>query len=366
MDVLDQRTRKQGFAAQAVSPEALSEIVPMSGTPRTGDLVAAEVLAIGKNKTIEDRSGRTLYLFPGDVIVGSFGNRYATDQFEGYVPDGPVETCDMLSVGGVCGEVASQHGSVAAPTQLRVLGLVADRAGHPINSRSYGLPSCSGGTDNGAEVILVVGSSMNSGKTTTAGTLARSLSRSGFRVAAAKVTGTAAGKDARFFESCGADPVLDFTHAGYPSTYMADLCELLSIHHTLLGHLRAADPDCIVLEVADGIFQRETQMLLDSEAFCRSVDHVFFAAGDSLAAECGVRRVLDLGLPLRATSGALTQSGLSVRETEVATGMPCLDTARLMGEELMGLLGRPSWEFGTAHLRPEPATIPAGTLGRSA
>ncbi len=35
---------------------------------------------------------------------------------------------------------------------------------------------------------------MNSGKTTTVGALARALHRAGMRVAAAKITGTAAGK----------------------------------------------------------------------------------------------------------------------------------------------------------------------------
>ena len=83
---------------------------------------------------------------------------------------------------------------------------------------------------------------MNSGKTTTAGTLARALSRANFSVAAGKITGTAAGKDARFFEACGARPVLDFTSAGYPSTYMLSLEELLGIYNSILGHLRAAIP----------------------------------------------------------------------------------------------------------------------------
>lgn len=336
MELLNNQTIKYGFSAQAVPPEDMVGVAPLCGTPEIGDVVLAEVLSVGKNKTIEERTGRTMYLFPGDLIVGAFGNRYATDQFEGYVPAGPVEECDMLSVGAVCGEVSSQHGSVAAPTRLRVRGLVADRMGRPINSRSYGLaPRSFAGA---AEVILVVGSSMNSGKTTTAGTLSRSLSRSGFRVAAAKVTGTAAGKDGRFFESCGARPVVDFTDAGYPSTYMLGLEELLNIHYTLVGQLQATGPDYIVVEVADGIFQRETRMMLESEAFRRGVDHVFFAAGDSLAVECGVRYLEDLGLPLRATAGALTQSPLAVAEAEKASGVPCLGIESMMGGGLPAML----------------------------
>lgn len=103
------------------------------------------------------------------------------------------------------------------PTRLRVLGQVHDGDGRPLNTRSFGLPlriDSANGTRSGVEVILVVGSSMNSGKTT----IARALDRRGYRVAAAKVTGTASGKDGRFFEASGARPVVDFTSAGYPST----------------------------------------------------------------------------------------------------------------------------------------------------
>ena len=343
MELLNNLAVKHGFSARAVPLQDMCGFLPMVGAPEIGDLVLAEVLSIGKNKTVEERTGRTLYLFPGDLIVGSFGNRYATDQFEAYAPVGPVERCDMLSVGAVCGEVATKHNSTASPTQLRVLGNVADKTGQKINARDYGLPKKSGA--DGAEVILVVGSSMNSGKTMTAGTLARALSRSGLDVAAAKVTGTAAGKDARFFESCGARPVLDFTSAGYPSTYMTSLEELLTLHSTLVGNLQETGPDYIVLEVADGIFQRETRMLLDSPAFRAGVDHVFFAAGDSLAAECGVRYLKALDLPLRATAGALTQSELSVAEAEAATGVPCLGIDRMMNGGLLEILhpvGRPA------------------------
>lgn len=338
MNLFDDPTVKHGFATRAVPSAEMAGVVPMSRPPRIGDMVMAEVLSVGKNKTLEVRDGVTMYLFEGDRIVGAFGHRYATDQYEGYIPEGPVEKCDLLSVGGVCGEVVSRHTAMGEPTKLRVLGMVGDRDGNPINGRGFGLPPQRNGVGSNAEVILVIGSSMNAGKTTTVGTLARALSRAGFSVAAGKVTGTAAGKDGRFFESCGARPALDFTTVGYPSTYMTGLDELLTIYRDLLAHLRAADPDYIILEVADGIFQRETRMLLESAEFRAGADHVFFAAGDSLSAESGVRLVQDYGLPLRATAGAITQSQLATREAEEATGLPCLSVKRIMDGTLMEML----------------------------
>jgi len=341
MQLIDNPNIKHSFTTRAVPLEEMARVTPMYAQPRIGDLVLAEVLALGRHNRMEVRTGVTMYLFPGDHIVGAFGNRYATDQYEGYLPTRPVEGCDLLSVGGVLGEVASQHASMASPTRLRIVGLVSDRYGRPINQRAFGLPSHAAGEglQSSAEVILVVGSAMNSGKTTTAGTLARALSRANFSVAAGKITGTAAGKDGRFYEACGARPVLDFTSAGYPSTYMLALEELLGVYESILGNLRASDPDYIILEIADGIFQRETRMLLESAEFRRSADHVFFAASDSLSAESGVRSIREYGLPLRATAGSVTQSPLASREAEEALGMPCMSTERIMDGTLKGVLG---------------------------
>ena len=342
MQLMDNPNIKYSFTTRAVPLEEMAKVTPMYAPPRIGDLVVAEVQDLGRHNRMEIRTGVTMYLFPGDYIVGAFGNRYATDQYEGYLPTRSVEVCDLLSVGGVCGEVASQHASmVVDPTRLRIVGLVGDRYGRPINQRTFGLPSHAVGErrESSAEVILVLGSSMNSGKTTTAGTLARALSRANFSVAAGKITGTAAGKDGRFYEACGAKPVLDFTSAGYPSTYMLALEELLRVYESILSNLRGSNPDYIILEIADGIFQRETRMLLESAEFRRSADHVFFAAGDSLSAESGVRSIREYGLPLRATAGSVTQSPLASREAEVALGVPCMSIDRIMDGTLKEVLG---------------------------
>ncbi len=342
MQLIDNPNIKYSFTTRAVPLEEMAKVTPMYTPPRIGDLVLAEVQDLGRHTRMEIRTGVAMYLFPGDHIVGAFGNRYATDQYEGYVPTRPVEACDLLSIGGVCGEVASQHASIVDPTRLRIVGLVSDKDERPINQCAFGLPPHTVGDRHersAAEVILVVGSSMNSGKTTTAGTLARALSRANFSVAAGKVTGTAAGQDGRFYEACGARPVLDFTSAGYPSTYMLGLEELLGIYDSILGNLRAANPDYIILEIADGVLQRETRMMLGSGAIQDSVDHVLFAAGDSLSAERGVGIIREYGLPLRAIGGSVTQSPLASREAEEALGMPCMSIERIMDGTLTELLG---------------------------
>jgi hypothetical protein len=340
MSSLDHANLKHSYTTRAVPLEAMATLAPLSEPPRIGQLVVAEVTSLGKHTTLEGRDGLTGAIFPGDWIVGAFGNRYATDQFEGYVPEEPVERCHMLSIGGVVGQVVSRHESMGSPTRLRVLGLAADRAGAPLSLRAFGLPLP--GDRGGGQVILVVGAAMNSGKTTVVGTLARALSRAGFRDAAAKVTGTAAGKDGRFYASSGARPVLDFTDVGYPSTFLLSLPELMTTYRTLLSQLRVTEPDYLIFEIADGIFQRETRMLLETAAFRSSVDHVFFAANDSLSAACGARELGAYGLPLRATSGMVTRSPLATREAEEATGLACLSIERILAGEALALM-RGDW-----------------------
>ncbi|MGH3088347.1 MAG: DUF1611 domain-containing protein [Rubrobacteraceae bacterium] len=361
MEITNNPSTKLGFATREVPVEEMAGVSPMTHAPRVGDLALAEVIKLGRHKRVEVRAGYNMDIFPGDRVVGVFGNRYATDHFEGYVPGRAVEECDMLSVGGVFGEVVSRHSSMSDPTRLRVVGLVSDRDGRPINQRDHGLPALDGSV-GGAEVILVVGSAMNSGKTTTVGTVARALNGAGYKVAAAKVTGTAAGKDARFFEACGASPVLDFISAGHPSTYMLGREEVLRTYHTILGHLNAADPDYIVLEVADGVCQRETRMILDSEDAMNKVDHVLFAAGDSLAVESGARFLRERGLPLRATAGTVTRSCLATREAEELTGLPCLNIERMTDGTLAEILdvGR------SVRLERREHVAVAGAMGRGA
>ena len=315
------------------------ELVPYTRRPRVGDLVVAEVVKVGKHAAIEDRAGLTGRMFPGDRIVGAFGNRYATDQYEGYVPRRPSRQCDLLSVGGVCGVVASRHSGVRTPTRLRVLGLVGDGHGQPLNQRAFGVepnPDQASG-----QVILVLGASMNSGKTTLGGALIRGLGRAGLRVAAAKLTGTAAGKDPRFYRSSGASPVLDFVDAGFPSTYMLDPEELHQIVSVLLSQLWSTGAEAVVLEIADGLFQRETAILLRSPEFRAIADHVFFAATDSLSAESGARLLREHGLPLRAISGVVTKAPLMMLEAEAATGLPCLSPDRIADGAALELLRVP-------------------------
>ena len=82
--------------------------------------------------------------------------------------------------------------------------------------------------------IAVVGTSMNSGKTTVVASMVRGLRAAGLNAMACKITGTGAGGDAWLMKDSGAELVLDFTDAGAVSTSLLTLPELEEIMDTLL------------------------------------------------------------------------------------------------------------------------------------
>ncbi|MEO8443952.1 MAG: hypothetical protein ABI567_02980 [Gammaproteobacteria bacterium] len=162
---------------------------------------------------------------------------------------------------------------------------------------------------------------MDAGKTTSAAFLVRGLTLAGLRVGYGKITGTGAGGDTWLLKDAGADPVLDFTDAGFVSTYLVSLADLEQILVTLVVHLAEAGVDAIILEVADGMLQAETAALLESPVFKTMVGGVFFAAGDAMGAVAGVNWLKQRGIPIAGLGGLLTASPLQQVEASAATGI---------------------------------------------
>lgn len=312
---------KAAYTTRFVDRAGLAGLVT-DRSPRVGDLVLARVTAIGQHQRIERIDGRRARLYHGDLVLVAYGDRYAPDQFEAIIPDdlGP---CDLVAAGGVAARVRVSHDNMKPATRLQPLGLVAGLDGTVANLCDHRLPDPSGLAPR-PHTLVVVGTSMNSGKTTTAAGLIRGLSRRGLRVGSAKVTGTGAGGDLWTMVDAGASPVLDFTAAGHPSTYRLGGRTVAGIHDFLLGHLADAAVDVAVIEIADGLFQEETADLLTSPQVLDGCDGVVFAAQDAIGARAGVDHLLGLGVPVLAASGLFTAAPLGVREARATVDLPIL------------------------------------------
>jgi Domain of unknown function (DUF1611_C) P-loop domain len=299
--------------------------------PLPGDLVLARVTKIGKHSALESHAGRRATMFVGDEIVVAYGNRYAPDQFEAYVPE-TLEPCHLVAGGGVAARVASRNDRCAAPTEIEPIGLLADQYGVTLNLSSYALPARSK-QSHAAPVIVSVGTSMNAGKTTSAAYLIKGLVRAGMKVGAAKITGTGSGNDPWLLRDAGASVVLDFVDAGHASTFPLEIESLMKIAQSLIGELQNHKVDAIVLEIADGLFQRETAALLECNAFGSLVDAALFSSYDSMGASAGVQWLESRGYNVLGVAGNVTVTPLGAREAAAATCLPLLGLKDLSNPE---------------------------------
>jgi len=308
--------------------------------PNPGDVVLAEVVWIGQHKRLESPTSRRATMYVGDEIVVAYGNRYAPDQFEAEVPDDLGET-NLVAAGGVVARALSAKHGLEEPTVVQPLGLLRDARDvvtlatfapfapvppldlAPWRSRS-GVPS----------VVAVVGTSMNSGKSTALACLAHGLTRAGMRVAAGKATGTGAGGDPGMFVDAGASAVLDFTDFGLVSTSRLKHDDVVAVFTSLVDRLASTGCDVVLVEIADGTFQLETARLLADPVFTEYVDRVLFAAGEAMGAASGVQELRRLGIEVAAVSGRLTSSPLAVREAGAALDLPVVGTLDLAEPEV--------------------------------
>ena len=333
---------KRTISCSGVEYSAIDQTKNHTYSPKMGDVALFEVLEIGKHKTVQSESKRLVTILKGDYILAAFANRYATAQFEGYVPDKPTEILEILGAGGAIGLVKSKNAAFEdiEATKLRLIGYANDEKGAVMNTIYHNKVKSAfrGEVPNNAKVILSIGSTMDSGKTTTAAFLARGLKTTNKKVAFIKLTGTCYTKDKDLVYDCGADISIDFIDAGYPSTFMVSKPDLLDLYQTLLDRLAVEKPDYIVMEIADGLVQLETEFLLRDKSFMDTIHQVVFSGGDSLAAFWGISFLQELGHKPTMIAGRFTMSPLLIQEVEDRIDIPVMTLDKLMNEDVVKII----------------------------
>ncbi len=330
-------------AAYSVPKSLIKQFDPMNKKlPEVGDLVFGEISELGHHRSIESRSARIHTINVGTRAIFVFGNRYAPDQYEGLVPEEHKDYVDLFSRGGVIGDVQSQNQLIGRATRVRVLGYACADDRRVINTRDHVLlkPKQLTRDKPGANLILCVGTSMNSGKTEAAAACCYALSSMGKQVRAAKLTGTASLKDILLMNDCGADRIADFTYFGHPSTYLMEKEALLKMFNDFDMKYGNNPKNYIVVEFADGIFQRETAMLLKCPEVRSRISKLIFCAPDS-SAVCGGLRVLkeEFDLYPDAISGLCSSSPLAMREIESFTDLPIIQSMEKNFRKIFGVIG---------------------------
>ncbi len=331
-------TIKKAIICKNVSSTILNTEINQTHIPKAGDVAIFEVVELGKHTRIQSENGLNTYILPGDQIMAAFGNRYATGQMEGYVPNRFHEIYHILGQGGAIGVVKKLHKryELKGPTKLKLVGYIVNEENEVVNTKKIPTgnflkkPMLSK-----AKIILSLGTSMDSGKTTSAAFLSRGLKNAGKKVAYIKLTGTVYEKDKTMVKSYGADFVIDFSDLGFPSTFMCSTQEIMNLYKQLLAKAYTIKPDYIIVEIADGLLQRETHALIHHPTFKKWADGVLFSAQDSMSAIAGANILKNLGYNLIGTTGLLTRSPLLIEEIKNHSPFKVFTGEDLMSKEII-------------------------------
>ena len=329
-------------AAFVINPRLMRHWLDLERVPRMGDLVYGRVLNIGEHDRLENRHGRIHMIADRSRAVFVYGTRYAPDAFEGRLPEQRTREADLLSRSGIVGAVQTRNSLVKDPTRVEIFGHVVDREGTPLNTRDHpvAVPRNPLRRDRSrARMILNIGTAMNSGKTTSAIACCWALSSMGHAARASKATGTASLKDILHMQDAGAEAVSDFTSLGFPSTYLLEEDDLVGIFESLDAKYANNPARYWVVELSDGILQRETAMLLQNPWLRSRIHRLIFSAADVFGALGGLHVLRDrFGLAPDAISGRCSSSPLLVRELREQTDVPVFSNTRPDLRQLGGIL----------------------------
>ena len=268
-DILDNKKQrvsmkkiKSGYiitsSAFVINKNKIKYYTTIDGCPEVGDVVYGYITSVGLHSQLENKNGRIHSITEGTRGIFVFGNRYAPDFLEGIVDNTNSDEVDLLARSGVIGKLITKNSNQKDTTKVKIIGYVCDSDGNKINTTK--LPILKKEKENKSKIILIIGTSMNSGKSQSASACCWTLSTSGYSTNGLKITGTASLKDILRMQDSGANKIADFTYLGYPSTYLLDAHALKNIFMQLISNY--GNSDYLVVEIADGILQREVDILL--------------------------------------------------------------------------------------------------------
>lgn len=211
-----------------------------------GDYVVGQVASrTGALLRVELQSGRMIEVVEGDLVIGGLGSRRATLDAVGDWRDIEADGIfHALTAGGLFGRATSLSPRLPPLMRLRYRGhlwregqqLAMSDFVREVPDAAYQVPT-----------ILIIGTSMSAGKTTSAKRIIRHLNQLGLRVVGTKLTGAGRYRDILAMWDAGANAIYDFVDVGLPSTAMDP--ERYRVHlRELLSFIAAENPDVVVAE----------------------------------------------------------------------------------------------------------------------
>lgn len=275
---------------------------------RPGNVVVVRALTDNATyNTLELVTGRMAKINPGDIIAGVLGYRRALKGFVGDVPESiaPGDRLHLLNLGGLVGKCVGHHHSLSNAIEVEVIGMPVS------NGRLMNIAECAVSPRETLEkttpLVLVAGTCMNSGKTYAATEIIKHLTREGRRVAAAKLAGVACLRDTLNMEDHGAIKTMSFLDCGFAST--VGVADLAPIAKGVISKLAEIEPDCIVIELGDGILGGYgVETIFKDKELMAATAALVFCAGDFVGAWGGRELLANLGVRIDVISGPVADS----------------------------------------------------------
>ena len=219
---------------------------------KIGQLIAVKVISVNPNyNKLELVSGRITELTEGDVIIGALGNRIASSGMTGTVPEelNKHDKIHVLNLGGVIG--ACKDFNIQS------------------NKNISQVPS-----------IAVIGTGIDSGKTTVTSFIIKTLSKYYKKINACKLAGTASQKDLYSYEDNGAFKTSDFVDYGLPSTCMTDKSVIQECSSSIINHI-SEGADILLMELGDGYHgDYGTKEIIQNKDITNSIEVIIICAYD--------------------------------------------------------------------------------------
>ena len=329
---------KIGSATSLLKLSKTIAVVGSSSSPRAGDVVAVRALTDSATyNMLELPTGRLAKINPGDVLIGVLGRRRALKGFVGDIPATVAagDELHLLNMGGVIGYCTGHHSSLGDAIQLQVIGLVCDEGDRVINISDASLPTRSS-LGRTAPLVMIAGTSMNSGKTYAATEVIKQATRVGLRVAAAKLSGVACLRDTLNMADHGAVATASFLDCGLPSTVA--IGDLAPTAKAIIARLNEYNPDLIVIEMGDGIlggYSVET-VFADTE-LREATAALVFCASDYVGAWGGIELMRQHGMDIDVIAGSVTDSQMGEDYIRNEFGVAAAN-ARRNGEALFRMV----------------------------
>jgi len=281
----------------------------------TGDYIEGEVVgSVTEFYSVEDRSGHMVRVEPGDWVIGALGDRAATLEGVGSWRDiGEDGQMHALTSAGLIGRYTSFSKLLADPLRLKYRGHLC-RGGKKVRMSDFAMTSPTHAFST--PTLLLVGTSMSAGKTTTGRRVCKELDRAGLYVVGAKLTGAGRYRDILSFLKTGATEIFDFVDAGLPSTVVPEGDYRAAIR-PLLNHIDKLGPDLLVAEAGASPLEPYNGAALMDE-LGDNVVCTILCASDPYAV-VGVEKAFGLRPDL--VTGPATQTSAAVELVRKLTGL---------------------------------------------